>query len=47
MKLAAHELYDLHELIIGCVNSITNIAMFINTVKDQEFKSMIQGHFPS
>lgn len=47
MQLAAHEAYDLHELTISCVNSITNMAMFINTVKDQELKTMIQGHFPA
>jgi spore coat protein CotF len=45
MKLAAHEVYDLHELTISCVNSITSMAMFINVVKDQELKAMIQTHF--
>lgn len=47
MQLAAHEAYDLHELTISCVNSITNMAMFINVVQDQELKSMIQAHFPA
>lgn len=47
MQLAAHEIYDLHELIMSCVNSITNMAMFINTVQDEELKSMIQRHFPA
>jgi spore coat protein CotF len=47
MQLAAHELYDLHELTMSCVNSITNMAMFINVAQDQELKSMIQGHFPA
>lgn len=47
MQLAAHETYDLHELIISCVNSITNMAMFINAAQDQELKSMIQGHLPA
>lgn len=46
-KLAAREVYDLHELIISCVNSITNMAMFKNVVKDQELKSMIEKHFPA
>ncbi|QGU94448.1 spore coat protein [Clostridium bovifaecis] len=46
MQLAAHELYDLHELIISCVNSITNMAMFKNAVKDPELKAMIEQHFP-
>ncbi|MBC2581473.1 spore coat protein [Clostridium sp. DJ247] len=47
MQLASHEIYDLHELTLSCVNSITNMALFINSVKDQELKSMIQGHFPA
>lgn len=47
MQLAAHEMHDLHELIMSCVNSITNMAMFINVVQDQELKSMIEGHFPA
>ncbi|OAA93807.1 spore coat protein [Clostridium coskatii] len=47
MQLAAHEIHDLHELTISCVNSITNMAMFINAVQDQELKSMIQAHFPA
>lgn len=47
MQLAAHEIYDLHELIMSCVNSITNMAMFINTAQDEELKSMIQRHFPA
>jgi spore coat protein CotF len=47
MQLAAHEVHDLHELTMSCVNSITNMAMFINLAKDQELKSMIQGHFPA
>lgn len=47
MRLAAHEVCDLHELIMSCVNSITNMAMFINTAQDQELKSMIQRHFPA
>lgn len=47
MQLAAHEVHDLHELTMSCVNSITNMAMFINVVKDQELKSMIQKHFPA
>lgn len=45
MQLAAHEVHDLHELIMSCVNSITNMAMFVNVAQDQELKTMIQGHF--
>ncbi|PWA09057.1 spore coat protein [Pueribacillus theae] len=46
MKLAAHELQDLHELTMSCVNSITNMACFMNHVKDAELKSIIEMHFP-
>jgi hypothetical protein len=34
MQLAAHEVFDLHELIMSCVNSITNMGMFINMAQD-------------
>lgn len=47
MKLASHEVYELHELTISCVNSITSMAMFINAAKDQELKAMIQKHLPA
>jgi spore coat protein CotF len=47
MQLAAHELYDLHELTMSCVNSITNMGMFINMAQDQELKAMIQKHYPA
>lgn len=47
MQLASHELYDLHELIVSCVNSITNMAMFKNMVQDQELKTMLETHFPA
>jgi len=46
MKLAAHEAHDLHELALSCVNSITNMALFINQAKDPELKSLLQKHFP-
>ncbi len=29
MQLAAHELHDLNELTLSCVNSITNMALFM------------------
>jgi spore coat protein CotF len=45
MQLAAHEAHDLHELTLSCVNSITNMALFLSQVQDQELKSLIQGHF--
>ena len=47
MQLAAHELHDLHELIMSCVNSITNMAMFKNMAQDEELKNMIEAHFPA
>lgn len=46
MELAAHEAYDLHELTISCVNSITNMALFLHYVKDPELKSLLEKHFP-
>lgn len=46
MQLAAHELYDLNELTLSCVNSITNMALFLNQVKDPELKALLQKHFP-
>lgn len=46
MVLAGHELYDLHELTLGCVNSITNMGNFLLHVQDPELKSIIERHFP-
>ncbi|WP_129597250.1 spore coat protein [Anaerophilus nitritogenes] len=46
MKLAAHELHDLNELTMSCVNSITNMAYMLDHVKDPEFKDMLKRHFP-
>jgi len=46
MQLAAHEAHDLNELTLSCVNSITNMALFINQAKDAELKSLLQKHFP-
>jgi spore coat protein CotF len=46
MQLAAHEAHDLHELTLSCVNSITNMALFMNQVKDQQLKSLLEKHFP-
>lgn len=47
MQLASHELHELHELILSCVNSITNMALFKNMAQDQELKAMIETHFPA
>ncbi len=46
MKLAVHELHDLNELTMSCVNSITNMAYMLDHVKDQEFKAILEKHFP-
>jgi spore coat protein CotF len=46
MQLAAHEAHDLHELTLSCVNSITNMALFLSQVKDPQLKSIIEKHFP-
>ncbi|HEX9062323.1 MAG TPA: spore coat protein [Clostridia bacterium] len=46
MQLASHEVHDLNELTLSCVNSITNMAFFINHVKDPELKSLLEKHFP-
>lgn len=46
MHLAEHEINDLHELAMSCVNSITNMACFLNQVQDSELKSILERHFP-
>jgi spore coat protein CotF len=46
VQLAAHEAHDLHELAMSCVNSITNMAYFLQHVQDAELKSIIEKHFP-
>lgn len=45
MQLASHEAHDLHELVVSCVNSITNMALFLSQVKDSELRTIIQNHF--
>jgi spore coat protein CotF len=46
MKLAAHELHDLNELTMSCVNSITNMAYMLDHATDPEFKALLERHFP-
>jgi spore coat protein CotF len=46
MILASHELHDLHELIMSCVNSVTNMGLFLNQVQDPELKAILERHFP-
>ncbi len=45
MKLTPAELHNLHELILSCVNSITNMALYKNQVQNPELKSIIESHF--
>jgi len=46
MQLAAHEMHDLHELTLSCVNSITNMGYFIQHVQNPELKGLIEKHLP-
>ena len=46
MQISTGELHNLSELILSCVNSITNMAMFKNQITDPELKAMIENHFP-
>lgn len=46
MQLAAHEAYDLHELTMSCVNSITCMASFIQQAQDPELRAILEEHFP-
>lgn len=46
MQLSYGELHNLSELILSCVNSITNMALYKNVVTDPELKAMIETHFP-
>lgn len=41
--LRGHEAYELNELLMGCVNTINNIGVFINQAKDQELKKILQN----
>lgn len=46
MQLAAHELHDLNELTMSCVNSITNMAYMLDHATDPEFRAILEKHFP-
>ena len=46
MQLAAHEAHDLNELILSCVNTITNMSLFLNQVRDPELRAILERHFP-
>lgn len=44
MPLSAHEVAELNELLMSCVNSINSMGLFLNQVKCQELKSIIEKH---
>lgn len=46
MKLTPAELHNLHELILSCVNTITNMALYKNQITDPELKAMVEAQFP-
>ncbi|WP_338448426.1 spore coat protein [Niallia oryzisoli] len=46
MQFAAHELFDLNELTMSCVNSITNMGYMLHHVQDPDFKKILERHFP-
>ena len=46
MQLSSHELYELNELTMSCVNTITNMSYMLDHVTDPEFKSILEKHYP-
>ncbi|GGH85054.1 spore coat protein CotF [Pullulanibacillus pueri] len=46
MQLAAHEVHELHELTLSCVNSITNMGYFIQHIQNPELKAIVEKHLP-
>lgn len=42
MPLRAHEAYELNELLMGCVNTINSMGVFIHQAKDPELKGILQ-----
>ncbi|KIY23776.1 spore coat protein [Mesobacillus subterraneus] len=46
MQLSTHELYQLNELTMSCVNSLTNMAYMLHHVQDPEFKMILERHYP-
>lgn len=42
MTLRTHEAYELNHLLMGCVNTINNMGVFLNQVKDMELKNLLQ-----
>lgn len=44
MPLKTHEVAELNELLMSCVNSINSMGLFLSQVKCQELKSIIERH---
>lgn len=44
MALMTHEAAELNELLLSCTNSINSMGFFINNVKCQELKGILQKH---
>lgn len=44
MKLKCGELHKLSELILRCINSVTNMELCKNQAIDTELKSIIETH---
>ena len=42
MALRGHEAYELNELLMGCVNTINSMGVFIQQAKDPELKGILQ-----
>ena len=42
MPLRAHEAYELNHLLMGCVNTLNNMGVFLHQVKDPELKSLLE-----
>lgn len=45
MEMASNEAHSLQELALSCVNTLTNMALFLNQAKDPELKSLIQKQY--
>ena len=43
MALRGHEAYELNELLMGCVNTINSMGVFIQQAKDPELKGILQN----
>ena len=46
MNLSSHELYELNELTMSCVNSITHMGYMVKHIQDPDFLEIVNRHFP-